>query len=50
MCTNPLLTIKTNGKVLDLKKTKNLDETCFKTINYFMPIYYVRFYSKFVYS
>ena len=33
MCTNPLLTIKTNGKILDLKKTRNLDETCFRTIN-----------------
>lgn len=33
MCTNPLLTIKVNGKVLSLKDTKNLKEIYFKTMN-----------------
>lgn len=32
MCTNPLLTIKLNGKVVDLKKTKNLEENTYKRI------------------
>lgn len=32
MCTNPLLTVKINGKVLDIKKIKQLPEVYFKTI------------------
>lgn len=33
MCTNPLITIKANGKVLDLKKIKNLKEKDLEQIN-----------------